>query len=167
MKKALISVLASVSTLFLAFFATLNPSSVRAVPSFARQTGLPCSGCHYTPPELNPAGRKFKLLGYVDKDKEKKGITDNSNKRHSGLDLLSSLPLSVLLETSFTSTSSPQPGTQNGNFEFPQGVSLFLAGAWTTHVGSFLQTTYNTQKNHFGADNTDIRYANKRNFAGK
>ena len=73
MKKVLISLLASVPALSVAFLATLNPPSVRAVPSYARQTGLPCSGCHYTPPELNPAGRKFKLLGYVDKDKEKPG----------------------------------------------------------------------------------------------
>lgn len=103
----------------------------------------------------------------MDKDTEKKGITDNSNKRHAGLDLLASLPLSVLFETSFAATKSPQPGNQNGNFEFPQDVSLFLAGAWTTHVGSFLQVTYDTQNDHFGIDNTDIRYANKRNFAGK
>ncbi len=167
MKKVVISLLASVPALFLAFLATLNPTSVQAVPSYSRQTGLPCSGCHYTPPELNPAGRKFKLLGYVDKDKDKKGITDNSNKRHAGLDLLSSLPLSAMFETSFAATKSPQPGTQNGNFEFPQDVSLFLAGAWTSHVGSFVQVTYDTQDDHFGIDNTDIRYANKRNFAGK
>jgi hypothetical protein len=128
---------------------------------------LPCSGCHYTPPELNPAGRKFKLLGYVDKDKEKKGITDTSTERHAALDLLSSLPLSAMFETSLTATKAPQPGTQNGNFEFPQDVSLFLAGAWTTHVGSFSQVTYHTQDDHFGIDNTDIRYANKRNVGGK
>ena len=80
MKKVMISLLASVPALSVAFLATLNPTSVRAVPSYARQTGLPCSGCHYTPPELNPAGRKFKLLGYVDKDKEKPGaeIKDDS-----------------------------------------------------------------------------------------
>ena len=167
MKKAVISLLLSIPTLVLAFLATLDPPSVQAVPSYARQTGLPCSGCHYTPPELNPAGRRFKLLGYVDKDKETKGITDDSTKRHAGLDLLASLPLSVMFETSFTATKSPQPGTQNGNFEFPQDVSLFLAGAWTTHVGSFLQVTYDTQDDHFSIDNTDIRYANKRNVGGK
>ena len=167
MKKVVISLLASVPALFLAFLATLIPRSVPAVPSYARQTGLPCSGCHYTPPELNPAGRKFKLLGYVDKDKETKTVTDNSTKRHAGLDLLSSLPLSAMFETSFTSLKTPQPGTQNGSFEFPQDVSVFLAGAWTSHVGSFLQVTYNTQDDHFSSDNTDIRYANKRNFAGK
>ena len=167
MKKIVISLLATVPALSLTFLATLTPRSVQAVPSYARQTGLPCSGCHYNPPELNPAGRKFKLLGYVDKDKDKPGITDNSGKRHAGLDLLASLPLSARLETSFTSTASPQPGTQNGNFEFPQDASLFLAGAWTSNVGSFVQVTYDTQDDHFGIDNTDIRYANKKNFAGK
>ena len=34
-----------------------------AVPSYARQTGLRCSGCHYTPPELNPAGRAIQAPG--------------------------------------------------------------------------------------------------------
>jgi hypothetical protein len=72
-----------------------------------------------------------------------------------------------MFETSLTSTATPQPGTQNGNFEFPQDISLFLAGAWTSHVGSFLQVTYSTQNNHFHSDNTDIRYANKRDFGGK
>jgi len=167
MRKVVISLLVTVPTLFLAFLATLTPRSVQAVPSYARQTGLPCSGCHYTPPELNPAGRKFKLLGYVDKDKEKKVITDDAKKHHAGLDILAELPLSVVLETSFTATNKPQPGFQNGNFEFPQDASLFLAGAWTSHVGSFLQVTYDTQKDHFTSDNTDIRYANKRQVGGK
>jgi hypothetical protein len=167
MKKTMISLLASVPVLSIAFLATVNPTNVRGVPSYARQTGLPCSGCHYTPPELNPAGRKFKLLGYVDKDKEKKGITADAKQRVAALDLLASLPLSVMFETSFTATKTPQPGTQNGNFEFPQDVSLFLSGAWTDHVGSFLQVTYNTQNDHFGADNTDIRYANKKDVGGK
>jgi hypothetical protein len=167
MKKVVISLLASVPALSVAFLATLNPSSVRAVPSYARQTGLPCSGCHYTPPELNPAGRKFKLLGYVDKDKDTKLVTDRSTARHAGLDLLSSLPLSAMFETSFTSLKTPQSGGQNGNFEFPQDLSLFLAGAWTTHVGSFFQVTYDTQDDHFGIDNTDIRYANKTKVGGK
>jgi hypothetical protein len=167
MKKVLITVLASIPALFIAFLATLNPPNVRAVPSYARQTGLPCSSCHYNPPELNPAGRKFKLLGYVDKDKDKPGITADSKKRTAALDLLATLPLSAMFETSLTATKSPQPGTQNGNFEFPQDVSLFVAGAWTTHVGSFAQITYNAQDNHFSIDNTDIRYANKRNVGGK
>jgi len=140
---------------------------VQAVPSYARQTGLPCSGCHYTPPELNPAGRLFKLLGYVQRADDTKEIKSGSSKRNAGLDLLASLPLSAMFDTSFTSLKTPQPGSQNGGFEFPQDISIFLAGAWTKHIGSFLQTTYDTQDDHFTSDNTDIRYANERKFKGK
>jgi hypothetical protein len=147
-------------------FALLFPNRSAAVPSYARQTGLPCSGCHYNPPELNAAGRSFKLLGYVDKKKEG-NITAEQDKKHAGLDLLSTLPLGAWLETSFVSTKAPQPGTQNGNFEFPQDISLFLAGAWSTHLGSFLQITYDTQGDHFSMDNTDIRYARQSQLRGK
>jgi hypothetical protein len=129
-----------------------------AVPSYARQTGYACSKCHTTPPQLTQEGRDFKLNGYT--LKLVPSITEPKTKKSAPLDLLSSLPLSVWFETSFTSTKAPQPGTQNGNFEFPQDVSLFLSGAWSTHVGSFLQVTYNTQDDHFSIDNTDIRYAN-------
>lgn len=153
----------------------MSPPKVEAVPSYARQTGLPCSGCHYAPPELNPAGRRFKLLGYVDRADETKVVTADGGKKRAALDLLASLPLSVMLETSFTSVKSPVPNTsttpstntQNGNFEFPQDVSLFLSGAWTSHVGSFLQVTYDTRDDHFTSDNTDIRAANKSTWGGK
>ena len=169
-------------TTVLLFLTALNPPRVLAVPSYARQTGLACSGCHYTPPELNPAGRRFKLLGYVDRADETKVIKAEGGKSRAALDLLSSLPLSVMLEASFTSTKSPVPNvttnptpppaftvtpTQNGSFEFPQDISLFLAGAWTSHVGSFLQVTYDTRDDHFTSDNTDIRYANKTKVSDK
>jgi hypothetical protein len=154
------------NVLAIVWVVALFVSNAHAVPSYARQTGLACSGCHYAPPELNPAGRRFKLLGYVDRADDTKVIKTDGGKRSSALDLLASLPLSVMLDTSFTSTKSPIPTTQNGSFEFPQDISLFLSGAWTSHVGSFLQVTYNAQANHFGADNTDIRYANKKTNAG-
>jgi len=41
------------------------PSPARAVPSFARQTGMPCTACHTSFPSLTPFGRWFKLNGYV------------------------------------------------------------------------------------------------------
>lgn len=147
------------------FFSGFIPRAF-AIPSYARQTGLPCSGCHYTPPELNAAGRLFKLMGYIDKVKDD-NLDVPSGPRRAGLDLLKNLPLSAWLEASNTSTNSPQPGTQNSSFEFPQDVSLFLAGAWTTHVGSFLQVTYSVQDDHFSMDNTDVRYANKVQRKGK
>jgi hypothetical protein len=63
MKKLGILLLGVVPVLLLLSFSAMNPPRVDAVPSYARQTGLACSGCHYTPPELNPAGRRFKLPG--------------------------------------------------------------------------------------------------------
>lgn len=167
MKKVAIILLVATPFLVLLSYATLEPPKVQAVPSYARQTGLPCSGCHYAPPELNPAGRKFKLTGYVDRADETKVIKTDGGKKRAALDLLASLPLSVMLDTSFTSTKSPIPTTQNGSFELPQDISLFLSGAWTSNVGSFLQVTYNTQANQFSMDNTDIRYANTTKLGGK
>ena len=167
MKKLGILLLGVVPVLLLLSFSAMNPPRVDAVPSYARQTGLACSGCHYTPPELNPAGRRFKLLGYVDRADETKTVKADGGKKRAALDLLASLPLSVMLDTSFTSTKSPIPTTQNGSFEMPQDISLFLSGAWTTHMGSFVQVTYDTQDDHFSMDNTDIRYARITKVGGK
>ena len=64
----------------LLLFTAVNPPKAAAVPSYARQTGLACSGCHYTPPELNPAGRRFKLLGYVDRADETKVVKADGGK---------------------------------------------------------------------------------------
>jgi hypothetical protein len=129
-----------------------------AIPSYARQTGFPCKSCHYTPPELTPLGRAFKLNGYTMAGKPT--VTSPGKGNTSGLSILESFPLSVLFDTSFTSLKSPQPAAQNGSFQFPQQASLFLAGAWATHVGSFVQVTYTSQGDHFTWDNSDIRYAN-------
>jgi hypothetical protein len=157
--KALIPMAVIVSALII-----VKPEA-RAVPSYSRQTGLPCASCHFTPPELNAFWRKFKLDGYVFTTKPE--ITDEKKGHNAALQLLEVFPLSVLFDTSFTSTKAPQPGTQNGNFLFPQGASLFLAGAWSSHVGSFVQVTYDSQADHFTWDNTDIRYANNHELFGK
>lgn len=167
MKQVAIFLFAAVAVLVFFSYSAVNPPKVSAVPSYARQTGLACSGCHYAPPELNPAGRRFKLLGYVDKADDTKVVKADGSKKRAPLDLLASLPLSVMFDTSFTSTKAPVPGTQNGSFELPQDISLFLSGAWTSHVGSFVQVTYDPQADHFSMDNTDIRYANLKKIGGK
>lgn len=167
MKMIAIFLLVMAAICGLLFIGAVNPPEAKAVPSYARQTGLPCSGCHYTPPELNPAGRRFKLLAYTDKADDAKVVKADGSKKRAALDLLASLPLSVMLDTSFTNLKSPIPSTQNGSVEMPQDISLFLSGAWTDHVGSFLQLTYDTQDDHFSMDNTDIRYAKTGKLGGK
>jgi hypothetical protein len=165
------------SSLVLLVSLFLQVPAASAIPSYARQTGFPCKSCHYMPPELTPLGRAFKLNGYTMAGKPT--VTSPAKGNEGALNILESFPLSVLFDTSFTSLKSPQPvpqasgGTapsQNGSFEFPQQASLFLAGAWSTHVGSFVQVTYTSQGDHFTWDNSDIRYANatklfKKDFA--
>jgi hypothetical protein len=136
----------------------LQVPTASAIPSYARQTGFPCKSCHYMPPELTPLGRAFKLNGYTMSGKPT--VTSPGKGNTSGLNILESFPLSVLFDTSYTNLKSPEPASQNGSFQFPQQASLFLAGAWSTHVGSFVQVTYTSQGDHFTWDNSDIRYAN-------
>jgi len=133
------------------------PPKASAVPSFARQTGLPCSACHINPPELTPLGRQFKLNGYTMTGI--KVISAPPRKSTPGLALLSYLPLAAWLEASTTGLNKPVSGSSNWDYSFPQDVSLFLAGAFTTHAGGFIQATYDIQDDHFTWDNTDIRYA--------
>ncbi len=133
------------------------PHRASAVPSFSRQTGLPCSACHIDPPELTPLGREFKLNGYTMTGI--KVISAKAGKSTPGLSLLSYLPLSAALEMSTTGLNKPEPGSSNWDYSLPQDVGLFLAGAFTPHAGGFIQATYDAQDDHFSWDNTDIRYA--------
>ncbi|HLW98437.1 MAG TPA: hypothetical protein VKR82_07315, partial [Candidatus Acidoferrales bacterium] len=162
------------SIIALVFSLFLQAPTASAIPSYARQTGFPCKSCHYTPPELTPLGRAFKLNGYTMAGKPT--VTSPGKGNTGGLSILESFPLSVLFDTAFTSLRSPQPvpqsggGTatsQNGSFQFPEDASLFLAGAWATHVGSFVQVTYSSQNDHFTWDNSDIRYANSTKLFNK
>jgi hypothetical protein len=168
----LIMIISSFFALVFSLF--LQVPAASAIPSYARQTGFPCKSCHYMPPELTPLGRAFKLNGYTMAGKPT--VTSPGKGNTGALNILESFPLSVLFDTAFTSLRSPQPvpqsggGTatsQNGSFQFPEDASLFLAGAWSTHVGSFVQVTYSSQNDHFTWDNSDIRYANSTKLFNK
>jgi len=164
-RRGLCIMFALLAVLYVAFGA--GAPEANAVPSYARQTGLRCSGCHYNPPELNAAGRRFKLLGYVDRATNEPSVKAEPGTWQAGLDLLKALPISAMFDTSFTETKKAQPASQNASFEFPQDASLFLAGGWSAHVGSFVQVTYSAVDDHFTWDNTDIRYANTAKVGGK
>lgn len=142
-----------------------------AVPSFARQTGMACAACHTVFPELTPFGREFKLNGYVlDNIKQVTGI-DTSNR--STLALNSIPPISLMLQISYTHTSTALPDSEvsgalakDGDVLFPQQLSLFYAGKIADELGAFIQLTYDGAEDHFGLDNTDIRYAHHLSFGG-
>ncbi|MCL5266894.1 MAG: cytochrome C [Bacteroidetes bacterium] len=130
-----------------------------AIPSYARQTNLPCSSCHYTFPELTPFGRNFKLDGYTLTTRQT--ISEKASGDQSALNLLKNFLMSAMVQVSYNNVAKPVPGSKTGNFEFPQQMSLFLGGQITPHIGAFTQITYDDQGAAFGWDNTDIRYSNQ------
>jgi len=127
----------------------LSIGPARALPSFARQTGLECAVCHVAFPELTPTGRAFKLGGYV---------------RQGGESDLP--PLAAVVQGQFTHTQADQPGgaaphfAANDNFGL-EAVSAFYGGAIYSPIGlgAFAQVTYDGAAHNFGWDNTDVRLA--------
>lgn len=120
-----------------------------ALPSYARQTGQPCTGCHVGGfgPQLTPLGREFKLRGYT---------------MQGGAG--SPLPISAMLVASYTHTAKdqaepagPHDGT-NDNASL-QELSLFGAGRLSSKVGMFVQATYSDIDRHVALDNVEFRFA--------
>lgn len=122
----------------------LTAPRASAVPAFATQTGEPCQACHVGGfgPQLTPFGREFKLQGYT--------LRSNAF----------SVPLSAMAIASYLNTAksqSPAPGfAPNNNFAVDQ-VSVFLAGGLGSHLGAFIQTTYDGVARAFHWDNLDVR----------
>ena len=124
-----------------------------AIPSFARQTGVECSGCHTVYPQLTPFGRQFKLNGYTMGDAP---IYEK---------------LSASLQGSFTHTNKDQTEDaapdfgENDNFALDQ-ASLFYGGTVIGKVGAFLQGNYDGVGKIWTWDHMDVRFANDANVRG-
>jgi len=122
----------------------------KAVPSFARQTGLDCFTCHVSWPELTPTGRQFKLNGYT-----------------FGRQL--SFPVAGMLQVAYSSTRKSDDSFRQ-NFPLDrdvvlQQVSLFYNGKLSDHVGIFSQATFDGVEHRASIDNVDVRYANHLSIA--
>lgn len=132
---------AAVALMFLA----LTSAPALAVPSFAEQTGQPCTACHVGGfgPQLTPFGRTFKLEGYT---------------MRAGDSF--SLPVSAMAVASYIHTNEDQEPpphySANDNLALDQ-VSLFVAGGIGEHVGGFTQWTYDGVGRAFSWDNIDLR----------
>jgi hypothetical protein len=151
-KKNLMIVVGLLSVIFLA------AADVFAIPSFARQTGFSCSTCHAIFPKLNAFGRVFKLNAYT-----LTGIKtiESTGKSTPELKLTSFMPMSAMVQSSYSSVGKAEPETKQGQAEFPQQLSFFIAGEITPNLGTFIQITYDDQGAQFGWDNTDVRFAAK------
>lgn len=145
-------------SLIIAVMSLFFSRSAFAVPSFARQTGQSCVACHAGGqfPELTPYGRMFKLTGYT--------IGDRSN------------PLAAMIVASATKTQNNNDGAGGSLSPLDRKAildfgSIFLAGKVTDNVGGFAQFTYShydhqdtagNWHDHFGSDNFDLRYADRK-----
>ena len=134
-----------------------------AVPSFARQTGAPCSQCHVGAfgPQLTPYGREFKLNGYV---------WGEASQVFDGATQLP--PLSAMVQIGLTNTTTniqggnPNGWLDNNNFNVNQ-FSIFYAGRIYDKLGAWLQETFNGPSQRTAWDNWDIRYADTVSLFGK
>ncbi|MCU7491131.1 MAG: cytochrome C [Ignavibacteria bacterium] len=145
------------AAVFIALF--IDSLITYAIPSFARQTNLPCNTCHSIFPELTVFGRQFKRMGYSLVGVS--SIQATSDSETVIMRLPNSPPVSGMIMASFSHENKEQPGAQNGNFSFPQQLSLFLAGSLTPKIGGFFQITYDQQSGTIGMDNADLRYADQ------
>jgi len=128
--------------------ALFAPRNAEAVPSFAEQTGQPCTMCHIGGfgPQLTPFGRAFKIGGYT---------------QSGGDGWASKIPLSAMVQTSFTHTqqaqaTAPQHYNVNDNPSLDQ-ISVFVAGRVSDYTGGFMQLTWSGVTNTVHVDNTDLR----------
>ena len=133
----------------------LSCRNAQAIPSFASQTGMPCSQCHTISfgPALTEYGREFKLNGYTWGDGD-----------HP-------MPIALMVQGGFSHTDAPLPEpavphySTNDNFSLDQ-VSLFYGGRITEHLGAFVQGTYSGEDRSANWDNMDVRYARSVTLAG-
>jgi hypothetical protein len=142
----------------LALASLLAPTGAQAIPLFNRQTGQNCLACHAGGqfPELTPYGRLFKMTGYT------LGVR--------------TVPVSVMALASLSKVAntakSDDPGAdfQKNGRPILATASVFLGGKITDNIGAFTQFTWDPYatttdsggfKGAFGADNMDIRYADR------
>jgi hypothetical protein len=140
-------------------------SPAAAIPSFARQTRMPCSSCHTQFLELTEMGRIFKLNGYVLRAIDAIEVADSTGKQ----ELLLNLPsiVSMMFQASATATSHSLPGAKNYGVFLPDQLSIFLAGEIGPKLGAFVQVTMDPQSGTLGIDNTELRFATQTQLAAK
>ena len=147
--------------IFLVLLQLLPLNTAQAVPSFARQTGMPCNECHTVFPELTPFGRIFKLGGYV--------LSKSSKPYEFPPPLAGMAQASYTDSKGLTSGVAPFDSTNRttDRINLPQQLSLFYGGRIYDKIGAFVQGTYDGVSNKIFLDMTDIRYSNNTIVWGK
>ena len=144
-----------------------------ALPSFARQTGWSCATCHTSFPQLTPMGRMFSLMGFTTTNLQPQQKIEAKVGNQVRLFLPRISQFSVFVQASATNVAGGQKvlqgtagtrggansggATSNNDIQAPQQVSLFYAGALSTHVGDFMHLTYGgSGTGGFGFDDSAV-----------
>ena len=135
------------------FFAS---SEAFALPSYAQQTGMPCSQCHTIAfgPALTSYGRQFKLNGYTFGDE-----------KHA-------VPFALMVVTGYSHTATDLPEAPAPHFSTNNNVAVnevtgFFAGRITEHSGAFIEAAYSGVERHTAWGAFDLRYARALTIGGK
>ena len=143
--------------LLLGTILSLMVGKAEALPAFAVQTGQACTACHVGGfgPQLTPLGREFKLEGYT---------------MRSGTDF--TLPISAMAIASYVQTakdtaSAPAPHFGTNDNVALDDLSVFLAGGYGDHFGSFAEASYYGVGSAFSWDALDLRAVDRATIAGQ
>jgi hypothetical protein len=125
------------------------------LPSYAEQTGLPCSQCHTIAfgPALTAYGRQFKLNAYALGESHK------------------ATPLALMGVVTYTHTAADQPEAPAEHFD-PNGntalneLTGFFAGHIGSHAGGFVEVAYSGVERHAAWGAFDLRYARSFELGG-
>lgn len=126
-----------VLTLAGALAATAFAPQAAAVPSFARQTGMACSACHFQHfPVLNSFGRAFKASGYT-----MMGAQGKVEGEH--LSIPDTLNASMLIKLRYQKSGGNGVAgdvisgttTNSGQWQLPDEFSLFFGGRIAENIG--------------------------------
>ena len=152
----------SVLCFIAAAMASMLPATSNAVPSMARQTGMPCAACHTVFPELTSFGRQFKLRGYA--------ISVPKDRSDS---IFGNVPIAALLQVSRNATNNV--GTQGAEpQQFPrdretivQAAGLYYGGKITEKSGALVQYFYDGIEKVWAMEMLDVRWADTATVGGR
>lgn len=151
------------SLLFLLFCGVVenyNIAPAKAIPAFARKTGLSCSTCHSpTFPRLTDTGWKYKENGYQVSDKPTASEENSFTKPDEYLELLKNLPLAVRVKSNIQLKSAHS----NVDFSLPESFELLAGGNIYKNISVFYSQDLGTPSSNESAgvfENAQIIFSN-------
>ena len=119
-------------TTLLIIGSTFYTQIVNAVPAFARQTDMPCVGCHFQNfPALNAFGRIFRADGYTMMGSQEKIEGDNE------LSLPGILNASVITKIRYQ--LDEQVDENRGEIQWPDEAALLIGGRASEKIGFLME----------------------------